>query len=182
MNIYDAIRIKALRDVVKGNSPDYALRKVFRWYSKTFATPLTQVEDLPVEFVLQAYWESMYEDMEDPKLEAERVELTKTEAERKAEDRAWDEQQAEEVAFTQMVAQTKKIEDLKPEGIKALVPTPEEKPPTPVEQATHGVEKLNEVLNNIKELPPDVRMTFVTDEDMSALLEEDSIPVPVKPK
>lgn len=186
MNLYEAIRLKALRDVIKGDSPDYALRKVFRWYSKTFHTPLHEVEDLPTEYVLQTYWESQYEELEDQKIDQEVVELTKTDEERKAEDRAWDEQQAEEVEFARMVGEKKppapKMEDLKPEPIKALVQDEPPKDVKAVEKAVDGVQNLSEALSKIKEFPPDVRMTFVTEEDMEALLEEDSIMPPVKPK
>lgn len=79
----DAIRTKALRSVVK---PDMAasLRKVFRWYSEKFATPLHQVDRLPLSDVLTAYFEDMYSNMEEPLLEQELAEMAMTPAERAA--------------------------------------------------------------------------------------------------
>jgi len=79
----DAIKTKALRAVVK---PDMAasLRKVFRWYSEKFATPLHMVERLPLEDILTAYFEDMYSNMEEPLLEQELAEMALTPAERAA--------------------------------------------------------------------------------------------------
>jgi len=68
----------ALRDVylsrlriTEGVSDDYGYRKICREYSKKFATPLMEVYALPVEHVLQAFYEEMYEDMEDKQLREE---------------------------------------------------------------------------------------------------------------
>lgn len=182
MNIYEAIRFAALRNVVKEGDLDYAMRKIFRWYSKTFHTPLHVVEELPTEYILQHYWESQYEDLDEQKLEQETVILTKTEAQKKAEDKAWDAEQAEEVEFAKVAAAMPvKIADLKPEPTKPLVPEP---PPAPtqLENTVEKVNQLTEILSNIKELPPDVHMSFVSEEEMEDLMGDDSIPFPKKPK
>lgn len=78
-----AIRIQALRDVLK-EPEEYQFRAVFRWYSKTFHTPLHLVERLPLEDVLQAYYEEQFEEMEEPELHHEIDELTQTDEERQA--------------------------------------------------------------------------------------------------
>lgn len=56
----DALRLRALRSVWK---PDYdsSLRRIFRWYSEKFHTPLHEVPDLPLHDVLQAYFEVAFE-------------------------------------------------------------------------------------------------------------------------
>lgn len=56
-----AIRTIALRDVLKGTSPDYHLRRVFRWYGEKFGMSPDAVADLPLIDVLQHYWEDYYE-------------------------------------------------------------------------------------------------------------------------
>jgi septal ring factor EnvC (AmiA/AmiB activator) len=57
-----ALRILALKEAVnKQQSNDYQLRSIFRWYSKTFHTPLHLVYNLPELDVLQAYYEDAYE-------------------------------------------------------------------------------------------------------------------------
>lgn len=78
----EAVQVAALQAVLrnkqsKPNSVDseYSLRRVFRWYSKTFFTPLHEVEDLPLSDVLQSYWEERFEDMEDAELDDEKVRL-----------------------------------------------------------------------------------------------------------
>lgn len=59
---FSDIQILAIKDVLR---PDWAAtyRQIQRWYSKTFATPLHQVADLDVEFVLQHYLEDKYLEM-----------------------------------------------------------------------------------------------------------------------
>jgi len=68
MDAYRAIRILALRDVLnhKTNktSVDYWNRRLARWYSKEFSTPLIAVadtQDLTIEELNQAFYESHYE-------------------------------------------------------------------------------------------------------------------------
>jgi hypothetical protein len=57
-----ALQIIALKEVLSENqSKDFQLRSIFRWYSKTFHTPLHVVEGLPEFDVLQAYFEDHYE-------------------------------------------------------------------------------------------------------------------------
>lgn len=56
------IRTLALREVVSERpTPEYQLRHIQRWYSKQFHTPLHMVEELPLDDVLQHYYEAWYE-------------------------------------------------------------------------------------------------------------------------
>ena len=82
--------IVALRDVLLTRrrmpdevSTDYAVRKILREYSKKFHTPLHEVYELPIEHVLRAYYEEVFEDLEDKDLEDEARELSQTEEEAK---------------------------------------------------------------------------------------------------
>lgn len=80
MDFYTAIRLISFREVTqKPSDVEYGLRRIFRWYSTTFHTPLHTVEELPLQDILVAYYESKYEDMEPVDLEAEREELLSTE-------------------------------------------------------------------------------------------------------
>lgn len=81
MDFFKAIQIQALRDVIK-KPGDYNIRYVHRWYSKTFHTPLYLVEDLPVDEILRAYFEELYEEMDEGRIEDEKRKLTETDAER----------------------------------------------------------------------------------------------------
>lgn len=57
------LKLIAMFSVVK-KPADYMTRKIFRWFSNEFATPLHVVETLPLEDVLTHYFESMYEDLD----------------------------------------------------------------------------------------------------------------------
>jgi len=83
-----AARTLALREVVNSRrhppregDPGYPLRKIFRWYAKTFFTPIHEVEELPLYDVLQAYFESTFEDLDHEALDIEVADLVETDEE-----------------------------------------------------------------------------------------------------
>lgn len=82
MDLYRAIRIRALYSVTGPTTRDYTLRHIIRWYSKTFSTPVPQVETFPIEEILTAYYEEMYEGMTEEALLEEKAELLMTDEER----------------------------------------------------------------------------------------------------
>lgn len=69
------IQTVALDKVLNGSDLEYQIRLITRWYSRTFYTPLTEVFKIPVEEILQAFYESRYEEMEPDDLESERQRL-----------------------------------------------------------------------------------------------------------
>ena len=71
MDLHKAIRIRAYRAVTGPLTRDYMYRRIMRWYSKTFSTPLSQVEEFPVEDVLQVYYEETYEEMDEEQRQGE---------------------------------------------------------------------------------------------------------------
>jgi hypothetical protein len=81
MDLIQAIRLRALRAVVQPDR-EYFLRRVMRWYSKTFFTPLAQVEDIPLEDLLQTFYEEEYGAMDPESLDAIKEELLRTDEER----------------------------------------------------------------------------------------------------
>lgn len=76
MHFHEALRLLALREVANDRKAkpddegdlDYSLRRIFRTYSKRFATPLHLVETLPLSDVLQHYFESEFEEMDEDEL------------------------------------------------------------------------------------------------------------------
>jgi hypothetical protein len=92
VSIWEDSRLLALKDVLTGTA-EYQHRRILRWYSRTFATPLHDVEQLPLEYVLQHYYESFWEKAEPEELEEARVDALKT-----PEDR-WEEQMRESGDF-----------------------------------------------------------------------------------
>lgn len=82
VDLLKALRINAFH-AVKYRDSEYVLRFIKRWYSKTFSTPLEEVDDIPVEDLLTHFFEERYQDMDDEDLDHELMLLTETDAERK---------------------------------------------------------------------------------------------------
>jgi len=61
-SIYELIRLESLNRAIYG-SDEFFYRKVCRWFSKTFNTPLNIVEKTPWHEILTHYYESQYESM-----------------------------------------------------------------------------------------------------------------------
>lgn len=80
-SLADDLQAIAFHDVVV-DTQEYRLRLLYRWYSKTFATPLHLVPSIPLTDVLVAFWETRYEEMDEPDLEEERKKIIETEEER----------------------------------------------------------------------------------------------------
>jgi hypothetical protein len=70
-----ALRIIALKNVMVGSDADAEWRHVCRWYSKTFHTPLAEVDDLPTFDVWQAFFEDRAENMDDEERQKELEEI-----------------------------------------------------------------------------------------------------------
>lgn len=60
--LYKSIQIKAIESVLDSDDA-YSYRKICRWYSKTFHTPLQDVYNLDFEHVLSNYYESTFEEI-----------------------------------------------------------------------------------------------------------------------
>lgn len=97
------LQLIALKNVlVEPPDEDFRWRQICRWYSKTFATPLHEVENLPKIDVLQHYIEEQYENLEDPQVQQELDRLLqREEAVAEAIDKA-----KEDAAMDQLLAET----------------------------------------------------------------------------
>ena len=91
----------AMHGVVNGTG-EYNIRYIFRWYSKEFHTPLHVVETIPMEDILQNYFECNYERMSEfeRKLEIER--LLMSDEELQAQKIKEDAEDADTFEFTKM--------------------------------------------------------------------------------
>lgn len=85
MEHFLALRLLALRDVLRDRdgipapaSPEFLRRKIYRWFSEKFHTPLHLVDELPIDDILQHYYEANYEAMEEEDLQRELAVLTET--------------------------------------------------------------------------------------------------------
>lgn len=86
MDIISAVRILALWNVsrpAEKQESDYVYRVMARWFSEKFPYKLEEVDDLPIEFVAQHYYEAHYEELtpEEREQELRRVALTEEERE-----------------------------------------------------------------------------------------------------
>lgn len=126
MNFYKALRILALKAAIKPDG-EALLRHIFRWYSKTFSTPLHEVYDIPVEDILTAFYEDKYENMEPADRDKELAELLQTPEDEKREalERDMDEFNAEMFAReTERKEKAKKLKDLHVATERPLIAKP----------------------------------------------------------
>lgn len=160
MDIPKAIRLIALAAVVGEGEKDadYAIRKIMRWYSKTFHTPLHVVSTLPVEDVLESYYETSYEEMSEAQREVERKELLLSEADRRAAMRKEDADEAEAEAYAKEAAEE---EARAPKKLKRVNPVPAKLAP----------EQVLVVPELPSELPPNIDMKFMDAESFDAEIE-----------
>lgn len=111
LDLLKSIRLIAW-DAVENKPPEYILRKIQRWYSKTFYVPLPEIDIIPIEDLLLHWFESQFEDMEeseDPIKEEIVKKLLETREERLAREAKEAIEEAEDEAwFKQVEAKTKK--------------------------------------------------------------------------
>ena len=179
--LWQSIQLRALANAILDpkDNPDveaHFLRNVFRWYSKEFHTPLHTVIELPLVDIMLHYYESQYENMEEPQLEAERVRLTETEKDREARERAEKEDSEEVAALIEEIAQQERDRIAKREGkvgigaVKGPGPALSEsvnrpKEPRPLKEA---------VLNEAESIPV-LKMVFEVQEAFDLDISGDSL-------
>ncbi len=165
MDSVEAIRIRALLDVIESQDFLYHYRRVCRWYSKTFFTPLHEVEELPMDYVLQQFFETQFEDMKAPERKKLAIELTETEKEKKK--RIKEEKRKSDEAFLKKIAKKAKQDE-----VEAL-----EKLQKEAASAAKKIAELSEkeMLGPTKPPLPDISMAF---ENGNLSEEEESIPLP----
>lgn len=117
MGPVQAICLDSLLAVIEAGD-EYQTRRILRWYSREFHTPLHVAEELPLEDILRAFFECQFETLT-PKKQLERAaELTET---------------AEETATKEALARAAEAEDddfmdaleIKGSGKKTLQSTPD---------------------------------------------------------
>lgn len=171
---FNAIKLLAIKAVEKPTVESY-LRHIRRWYSKTFHTPLSDVDDLDTDYILQAYFEETYEDMSKEERQQEISNLLQTEEEVKQEKLATDFDMAERFELMQIAkeqerdraaAQEKKrLADLKDPN-RAFKKVPETKIPEA---------KMSNPFAEVKNLPPDIEIKFIDPETFEEELENGGI-------
>lgn len=133
MNNVHAICLEALHAVMNGDSA-YQVRRILRWYSREFHTPLHVVEDLPLDDVIQVYFECEFEVLSAKDRLKRAADLIETEEERAA--RVAEEDAAANADEDFLAALAKKTGPGKqklqsPAENPVALRGPEPKPPTP---------------------------------------------------
>lgn len=176
MNYWDSFRYIALKNVLNPDT-DFYLRRLMRWYSKTFHTPLHIVEEeIPIEHVLLAYFEEKYESLEPDDIEDLKLELLET-PEEKAEKLALaDEEDATEFAFAEMTKNQVLDTEKKPKKIDPMQHL--NNIANSFNKFSKTMDKVGKELSNMAkdskedfpDLPPDVDMSFPDDDEFEKLL------------
>lgn len=163
-----SICILAYNSVLKSDDRDYNLRRIFRWYSEKFHTPLHKVDSLPLEDVLTHYYESIYEAMSEEDLEQAKDELLETEVQATARIRLEHEEKTEADEYAKLVE--------KEENLKKTKPLDQIKPGSdttiaPIRDVGKQPFKTKEVALPISKIEPEIHMTFMDPEDFEREIE-----------
>lgn len=164
ISYFEAIQLVSLSNLYnfrddKPTSHEYDMNRIFRKYSKTFYTPLHVVKnELPLHQVITAYFDDLFENMDQDELEQVRLDLIKT-AEERAQDK--DANDTEELSIfedMQMLAEeaqaaVQKMAEQVKSGIKPLV-------------SNKGEVPLESPL--LKQKMPDIKMKFLSPSEMEA--------------
>lgn len=160
MDYYKHLKILALKSVVEPDE-EYELRRIFRWYSKTFATPLHIVEEFSLEHVLTNYFESQFEEKKEEEIFQIIQDLTEKDEDRRKKEMAEEKQAVEDFEFLRMVE--KEAKDRPPKTAKETL-----------KDVVTASKKLTNAFNSIKtsdeadlppakEIPSDVSISFSDD-------------------
>jgi hypothetical protein len=172
-DLLKAIKVLAFGSVKK-RDPDYILRNICRWYSEKFMVPLPDVESIPLEDILQHYFECYYEGLDDEEMDEEEIKLCETKEERVAREakeeaikRADDEFYRLEKAKLLAAKAAEKGQSLDSKKIKdkpVLIPqvNPEKTMPGFGETAKPDMKAPDQI-------PEGIAMTFLSEEEMEGL-------------
>lgn len=117
MDPVESIQIQALLDVMEGDFL-YHYRRICRWFSTTFHTPLAEVDSLPMEYVLQNFFENRFEDMSEAERKKLALQMTENEAEKKK--RLAKEKAGTDDAFAKRIAKKARKEEAEAAAKKKL--------------------------------------------------------------
>lgn len=145
--LFKEIQLEAMANVLVEDFADeaYYLRRLSRWYSKTFSTPLHLVESLPVYVILRAYFEEKFEGLKDADKDEEldklRMDLLETDEARKARERLADGEDVEDESFHLQAEEEERLRLLRAreQGLAVSVP---DRPGLEIQGRTQAPQKL----------------------------------------
>ena len=178
INSLKATRLLAYRAVTK-RDPEYVFRHILRWYSRTFSTPLHEVEDLPIDEVMRHFFVVRFEDMDESELEEEELDLRLTDAEKKTKaEKEKTDSVADDDFYALMQAKANATSPaVKPATADGAIPTTE---PLPLGLPANFQKLADTAEAAEKMIPPDIKMTFVSDKEIEDMESWDLLGAPSK--
>lgn len=160
-----------MRSVIKPTQQDL-IDRIYRWYSRTYHTPLEDAYDLSQEELMRIYFEDKYLEMRDQELEQEKAELLESQEERARRIKEEEIAAYEADEFARMVAQDEENK-IKAEASNSnhdknstIAPSP------PKNENMLGMLKESELSSSsLGQIPPNITMTFVEEEELQKELE-----------
>lgn len=178
MDLVETIRNRAMLDVMEGGFL-YQYRRICRWFSSKFYTPLPLVMDMPEEEVLQAFFETQFEDMSKRARRKMAVEMTETVEEaqerRAEEDSRSDDaflKKQEEIAAKEEKAALKKLKNEAKEAAEKLAAMADQ------EMVSVPSKKTRKSKAKKPKPPPTPEISMSFDPNSGNLLDEESVQAP----
>jgi len=169
MNRIEALQLLALKSVLKPDE-EYNLRYIFRWYSKTFSTPLHVVPSLDLDHILTAFLEERYEAMTPEEREQEKARLLESAEERWRRELEEDIDDMKEAELIRM-SQEQNAKNIKNKQANSAPLS--DKGAQVVQPESLGLSTLPETEHQRvtpEKLPPNIKIEFVDDGEMEQLL------------
>lgn len=173
MDLYRAIRLLAMRSVLRPNQQDLVDR-IYRWYSRTYYTPLEQAYEIPQEELLRIYFEDKYLDMREQELEQEKADLLETEEEKERRIAAEEQAAFEADEFARMIAEEEQAKKSQSESAELKSQHEAGSPLAPAPPKNESMLGFVEKESNLpvpKKLPPDITMTFIDNKELEEELD-----------
>lgn len=150
LSFWQSVQLLAIEAIV---APDWEAfyRRVCRWYSQTFSTPLTEVYDLPTTWVLQNYYEQTWGELEREELLEKLDFLLETPEERLAKAAQAKKSEAQKVAVAEDFAA--KVKKRMEEGAMRLDRAADRLGKLVKKQKPKDLEELRKQLLSIDDVP-----------------------------
>lgn len=165
MSWLKATRILAFRAVEK-EDPEYLLRFIMRWYSREFYTPLHEVEEQPLDEVLNHFFECRYESMDEHEREEEAELLRMTAEELEEKERREEEEARADDEFEKQFQEEAKVHET------TGLPKPAEAPAIPVAVMGQPLPTTFQELADkaeVKTIPENIEMKFIGADEMDEM-------------
>lgn len=131
LSFLTAIQADALHAVLV-EEPEWEIRHILRWYSRTFFTPLHEVEELPPEDVFRTWFETRYEQMDRSELIEEARLVIETPEERAQRIETEKDKGDDDLAFLEAALKQDAAREAKKSKKKLVATLPDPKAPPKV--------------------------------------------------